>query len=120
MAHGATTAAAAVTAAASAISRSVSRARSFIQFMRSRLSLGIHRPRSFIAITMSVHYSPFHNPLEHDPEKWIPVFRKDHAPARNLDHGPILVSSDHGLGLFDGPFGLHYSPTRYLADNAYP
>jgi hypothetical protein len=27
--------------------------------------------------------------LEHDPEKWIPVFRKDHAPTRNLDHDPI-------------------------------
>jgi hypothetical protein len=21
-------------------------------------------------------------PLEHDPEKWIPVFRKDHAPSK--------------------------------------
>jgi hypothetical protein len=20
---------------------------------------------------------------------WIPVFRKDHAPAKNLDHDPI-------------------------------
>jgi hypothetical protein len=20
--------------------------------------------------------------LEHDPEKWIPVFRKDHAPSK--------------------------------------
>jgi len=28
-------------------------------------------------------------PLEHDPEKWKPVFGKDHAQAKNLDHGPI-------------------------------
>jgi hypothetical protein len=27
--------------------------------------------------------------LEHDPEKWMPVFRKDHAPTKNLDHDPI-------------------------------
>jgi hypothetical protein len=28
-------------------------------------------------------------PLEHDPEKWTPVFRKDHAPTKKLDHDPI-------------------------------
>jgi hypothetical protein len=27
--------------------------------------------------------------LEHDPEKWVPVFRKDHAPTKKLDHDPI-------------------------------
>jgi hypothetical protein len=27
--------------------------------------------------------------LEHDPEKWMPVFRKDHAPKKKLDHDPI-------------------------------
>jgi hypothetical protein len=27
--------------------------------------------------------------LEHDPEKWMPVFRKDHAPTKKLDHDPI-------------------------------
>jgi len=21
--------------------------------------------------------------LEHDPEKWVPVFRKDHAPSKD-------------------------------------
>jgi hypothetical protein len=26
---------------------------------------------------------------EHDPEKWMPVFRKDHAPTKQLDHDPI-------------------------------
>jgi hypothetical protein len=28
----------------------------------------------------------------HDPEKWIPVFRKDHAPTKNLDHDPIYLT----------------------------
>jgi hypothetical protein len=27
--------------------------------------------------------------LEHDPEKWTPVFRKDHAPTKKLDRAPI-------------------------------
>jgi hypothetical protein len=27
--------------------------------------------------------------LEHDLEKWKPVFRKDHAPTKILDHDPI-------------------------------
>jgi hypothetical protein len=27
--------------------------------------------------------------LEHDPEKWMSVFRKDHAPTKKLDHDPI-------------------------------
>jgi hypothetical protein len=27
--------------------------------------------------------------LEHDPEKRMPVFRKDHAPTKKLDHDPI-------------------------------
>jgi hypothetical protein len=29
--------------------------------------------------------------LEHDPEKWMPVFRKDHAPTNNLDPDPIQL-----------------------------
>jgi hypothetical protein len=33
---------------------------------------------SFFA-AMSRRISPT---LEHDPEKWIPVFRKDHAPPK--------------------------------------
>jgi hypothetical protein len=24
-----------------------------------------------------------HVPLEHNPEKWMPVFRKDHAPPKS-------------------------------------
>jgi hypothetical protein len=27
--------------------------------------------------------------LEHDPEKWEPVFRKDHAQTKRSDHDPI-------------------------------
>jgi hypothetical protein len=29
--------------------------------------------------------------LEHDPEKWKPVFREDHAPTKKLDHDPIQL-----------------------------
>jgi hypothetical protein len=29
--------------------------------------------------------------LEHDPEKWTPVFRKDHAPTKKLAHDPIQL-----------------------------
>jgi hypothetical protein len=29
--------------------------------------------------------------LEHDPEKWKPVFRKDHALTKKLDHHPIQL-----------------------------
>jgi hypothetical protein len=32
--------------------------------------------------------------LEHDPEKWKPVFGQDHAPS-NLEHDP----EKHALGL---------------------
>jgi hypothetical protein len=24
-------------------------------------------------------------PLEHDPEKWVPVFRKDHAQIKEIE-----------------------------------
>ncbi|MGB8741586.1 MAG: hypothetical protein WCD52_15490 [Xanthobacteraceae bacterium] len=34
---------------------------------------------------------------EHDPEKWQPVFEKDHAPTKNLDLDPIQL--DQGLEL---------------------
>jgi hypothetical protein len=34
--------------------------------------------------------------LEHDPEKWIPVFGKDHAQIKILDYDPIQL--DHSLG----------------------
>jgi hypothetical protein len=29
--------------------------------------------------------------LEHDPEKWKPVFGKDHAQTKNLGHDPIQL-----------------------------
>jgi hypothetical protein len=28
--------------------------------------------------------------LEHDPEKWEPVFRKDHAQTKRYDHDAIF------------------------------
>jgi hypothetical protein len=31
-------------------------------------------------------------PLEHDPEKWEPVFRKDHAQTKRLDHDAIPLN----------------------------
>jgi hypothetical protein len=31
-------------------------------------------------------------PLERDPEKWKPVFGKDHAQTSNLDHDPIQMN----------------------------
>jgi hypothetical protein len=30
--------------------------------------------------------------LEHDPEKWKPVFGKDHAQMKNLDLDPIQLN----------------------------
>jgi hypothetical protein len=27
--------------------------------------------------------------MEHDPEKWMPVFRKDHALTKKPGHDPI-------------------------------
>jgi hypothetical protein len=29
--------------------------------------------------------------LEHDPEKWKPVFGKDHAQTKRLNHDPIQL-----------------------------
>jgi len=37
--------------------------------------------------------------LKHDPEKWVPVFRKDHAQTKTLEHDPEkwvpVVRKDH-------------------------
>jgi hypothetical protein len=30
---------------------------------------------------LATHYRAGFRYLEHDPEKWVPVFGKDHAPA---------------------------------------
>jgi hypothetical protein len=35
--------------------------------------------------------------LEHDPEKWTPVFGEDHAQMKNLDLDPIQPKLDQGL-----------------------
>src|SRR6202163_3598968 len=36
--------------------------------------------------------------LEHDPEKWKPVFRKDHAQTRRRDHAATHQGTDRGAG----------------------
>jgi len=40
--------------------------------------------------------------LEHDPEKWIPVFGKDHAPTINPERDDVSKKSHHALGAVDG------------------
>jgi hypothetical protein len=37
--------------------------------------------------------------LEHDPEKWIPVFREDHALLKHPDHNPIQFDGKWSGGL---------------------
>src|ERR1043166_2594302 len=32
-----------------------------------------------------------HAALEHDPEKWTPVFGKDHAPPREIQRIPLIT-----------------------------
>ncbi|HEV7463171.1 MAG TPA: hypothetical protein VGN85_04580, partial [Methyloceanibacter sp.] len=46
--------------------------------------------------------------LEHDPEKWKPVFRKDHAPTKRLDHDAI----HHDLSFVDS--GIRGGPNATL------
>jgi hypothetical protein len=41
--------------------------------------------------------------LGHDPEKWKPVFGKDHAPTENLDPGSIELSQGLGRALANLP-----------------
>jgi hypothetical protein len=35
-----------------------------------------------VVLTWSVDLARFGGFLEHDPEKWVPVFRKDHAQTK--------------------------------------
>jgi hypothetical protein len=53
--------------------------------------------------------------LEHDPEKWVSVFRKDHAPSKDLARddsgwtGKIVIArsaSDEAIQSFFGASGL--------------
>jgi hypothetical protein len=37
-------------------------------------------------------------PLEHDPEKWVPVFRKDHAQIKEIERDDDSKKSHHALG----------------------
>jgi hypothetical protein len=50
---------------------------------------------------------------EHDPEKWIPVFRKDHAQTKRWSRmttrrNVIMLYPRElvGIGLFDGEFSM--------------
>jgi hypothetical protein len=36
--------------------------------------------------------------VEHDPEKWIPVFRKDHAQIKEIERDDDSKKSHHALG----------------------
>ena len=38
-------------------------------------------------------------PLEHDPEKWAPVFRKDHAQIKEIERDDDSKKSHHTLGI---------------------
>jgi hypothetical protein len=38
--------------------------------------------------------------LELDPEKWKPVFGKDHAQTKNLDPDPIQLNQGLAAALF--------------------
>jgi hypothetical protein len=31
-------------------------------------------------------------PLEHDPEKWVPVFRKDHAQTKEIERDDEVIT----------------------------
>jgi hypothetical protein len=35
--------------------------------------------------------------LEHDPEKWVPVFRKDHAQIKEIERDDDSKKSHHAL-----------------------
>jgi len=49
--------------------------------------------QSLIRPVIERRLGPFDNrPLEHDPEKWKPVFRKDHAQTRRWDRDAISLS----------------------------
>jgi hypothetical protein len=39
----------------------------------------------------------FATPLEHDPEKWTPVFRKDHAQNKEIERDDDSKKSHHAL-----------------------
>src|ERR1700747_1871383 len=54
----------------------------------------VHGARAIIHSARAI----IHRRLEHDPEKWIPVFGKDHAPTRALERDDV----HHALMLAGG------------------
>ena len=49
-----------------------------------------------------------HHALEHDPEKWVPVFRKDHAQIKETERDDVSMKSHHALG---APWQFRARPT---------
>jgi hypothetical protein len=43
---------------------------------------------------MAARFAACVPPLEHDPEKWIPVFGKDHAPMQNPRRSTVVFGYD--------------------------
>jgi hypothetical protein len=60
--------------------------RSDIMVLRATISHGrLTASFRMVIASQKVRFSE----LEHDPEKWKPVFRKDHAQTKRRDHDPI-------------------------------
>src|SRR5262249_34988470 len=55
----------------------------------SPLHRGAHLARSRAGSRAATKYESHRAGIEHDPEKWKPVFRKDHAQTKRLDHDAI-------------------------------
>src|SRR6266849_9472918 len=51
--------------------------------------------------------------LEHDPEKWVPIFRKDHAQTKKIERDDDSRKSHPALVKDPDDHGQY----RYLADN---
>ena len=43
--------------------------------------------------------------LEHDPEKWVPVFRKDHAQIKEIERDDDSKKSHRALGIWGDAAG---------------
>ena len=56
--------------------------------------------------------------LEHDPEKWIPVFRKDHAHVKEIERDDDSKKSHRALSVFRFEYlqGIKQEFWIFLAD----
>jgi hypothetical protein len=63
--------------------------------------------------------------LEHDPEKWVPVFRKDHAQIKEIErdddskksHHALAVSREPGVGSQEASFSTAGAVSSYLSSS---